>query len=186
MSDTSVQRSSSVERLLAWGAAWDQRLLEAAYFRRGSRASAFLMWLVAKSGDGPLYAAICLVLLLLDAPGAGTLWRCAWIAFAFERALYFGLKYGIRRARPYNKLPHIRRSITPLDQYSFPSGHSAAACVMATLLSSVYPAVTLPGYLWAVSVAYSRVYHGIHFPVDVVCGLLLGFGCGWLGIWLGA
>jgi undecaprenyl-diphosphatase len=59
--------------------------------------------------------------------------------------------------------------------FSFPSNHAANMFAGATFLRSCYPALTIPLYLIATTVAYSRVYVGVHYPLDVLVGGILGF-----------
>ena len=67
--------------------------------------------------------------------------------------------------------------------YSFPSGHTSAAFSTATSLSLAFPKwyVIAPGYLWASSVAYGRMYQGVHYPSDVLIGAFVGAGTAVLG-----
>jgi undecaprenyl-diphosphatase len=62
-------------------------------------------------------------------------------------------------------------------QYGFVSSHAANAFSLATifaLLGKHYKALPILIYLWAILVGYSRVYCGVHYPLDVVAGALLG------------
>jgi undecaprenyl-diphosphatase len=58
--------------------------------------------------------------------------------------------------------------------WSFPSGHSAAACAGAWLLNHTFPRFWGVRYLVAGMVAFSRIYLGDHYPGDVASGSLLG------------
>ena len=61
----------------------------------------------------------------------------------------------------------------PLD-HSFPSGHAATSFACATVLAFAAPRLAVPLYLLAVAIAYSRVYVGVHYPIDVLGGAILG------------
>lgn len=91
------------------------------------------------------------------------------------------LKYSIDRRRPYETYPDI---IGKSDEGgpSFPSGHTSAAFATATSLSLAYPKwyVIVPSYLWASTVGYSRMHLGVHYPSDVLGGMILGTGSAWV------
>jgi membrane-associated phospholipid phosphatase len=81
-----------------------------------------------------------------------------------------------RRRRPdraaYN-VPIARQVAMPAST-SFPSGHAASASAFATGVLHELPTVGIPLHAAAAVVAYSRVHTGVHYPMDVVVGSLLG------------
>lgn len=92
-----------------------------------------------------------------------------------------GTKRIIQRERPFDKYTFIVKR----DEgggYSFPSGHTSAAFYTATSLSILYPKwyVIVPSYLWASSVAWARMYQGVHYPTDVLAGAVVGAGSAWV------
>ena len=95
-------------------------------------------------------------------------------AYLVELPLYFILKNLIRRPRPCHALVGGSASLEPADKFSLPSGHTAAAFVMATSIYFIYPEFIYFAALWAISVGCSRVILGVHYPLDILAGALLG------------
>ena len=87
------------------------------------------------------------------------------------------LKLLVKRPRPFKTY----KFITAKDRVgpnSFPSNHTAFAFSTATSLSLAFPKwyVIGPAYLFAGLAAYSRMYLGVHFPIDVLGGVVIGIG----------
>lgn len=105
---------------------------------------------MSKTGDGQLY--ILVIALLYWHEGArSTLLQAILLAFAVERPVYFVLKNGFKRNRPEAALKNFHSFITPSDKFSFPSGHTSAAFMMATLLGHFFPFLLhhcAPGQGW--------------------------------------
>ena len=107
-------------------------------------------------------------------------------SFLTAGALMEGLKYSIRRPRPYLGYPDDLIPVKTTIGYSFPSGHTSLTFAVATSLSLCYSKwyVVVPSFLWAGSVAFSRLYLGVHYPSDVLTGVLVGTLSGFVGHWL--
>ena len=89
-----------------------------------------------------------------------------------------GLAYEIRQAIDRRRPPLVYPEPKPLvhlpHQPSFPSGHSATAFACATVIAWASPRLRVPAFALAAAIAWSRVYVGVHWPLDVLGGAALG------------
>ncbi|EOI6603510.1 phosphatase PAP2 family protein [Vibrio parahaemolyticus] len=137
---------------------------------------------VSHSGDGHLYVVLGLLAWYLDKEHGSWFMLAGLLAFAVELPIYWTLKNSFKRRRPEELSALLPAFITPSDRYSLPSGHTAAAFVMATLINHYYPEFGYAAFFWASLIGTARILLGVHFFTDVIIGALLGSACGALAI----
>lgn len=88
------------------------------------------------------------------------------------------------RIRPYdvNEVMRALLLVAPLDDGSFPSGHTLASFEVATVLMIRDKRFGIPALVLAVLIAFSRLYLYVHYPTDVLCAIVLGIVFGILGV----
>jgi undecaprenyl-diphosphatase len=149
-----------------------------------------LLWarlcrLLSRTADGFGYPLLGLALWFWGGEQGSLFALTLALAFALERPLYLVLKKGLKRNRPANALPDYQSFIIPSDQFSFPSGHTSGAFVVATALLLFYPQFAAPAFAWGAMVGVSRVTLGVHFPTDTLAGATMGTALTLIaGFWL--
>jgi undecaprenyl-diphosphatase len=97
-------------------------------------------------------------------------------------------KYGIQRLRPcYDmEVSELMRLVKAScgGKFGYFSAHAAnsfsVAIFITILLRSKYAQIGIFLVVWAIFIAYSRIYIGVHFPLDVLSGVLIGSLFGWI------
>jgi undecaprenyl-diphosphatase len=121
---------------------------------------------------GAIWLALAIVLSLVRRRADVFAWTltAAFVAWITVQ----GLKAAVARGRPDIDLLVARPHTS-----SFPSGHAATSFACATVLGAFLPRWRVPFYGLAALIAWSRLYVGVHFPLDVIAGvswgLLVGF-----------
>jgi len=142
-----------------------------------------LMKLLTHLGDGPLWVILAFILFIVDSHGTVIVVNLA-MAFAIELSIYKLSKSLLPRLRPYASVPRVSGLVVPPDEYSFPSGHTAAAFVMVTVLSAFAPLLSMLLLPLAIGIGFSRMYLGVHYPTDVLAGAALGLMSGKVSLWI--
>ena len=90
-------------------------------------------------------------------------------------AIYKWLKGKTLRPRPCDLHPAILRGTAPLDEFSFPSGHTLHAVAFTAVALAYFPGLAPVLLPFACLVALSRVILGLHYPTDVLAGAAIGY-----------
>jgi undecaprenyl-diphosphatase len=121
--------------------------------------------------DGAVWLVLALLLALL--------WRKPRLAVAVALAdLVADLTTTALQALIGRRRPDVPTLVSRPHSYSFPSGHAATSFACAVVLGSFVPRLRVPALLLAAAIAWSRLYVGVHYPLDVAAGALYGAAVG--------
>lgn len=87
------------------------------------------------------------------------------------------LKPWVGRLRPCKTLDSLNVLVNCSSGWSFPSGHATNSFAQAVLWSVRYPRLGYFAYPLAAVIALSRIFVGVHYPLDVLTGAILGSAC---------
>lgn len=130
--------------------------------------------------------------LLLAIVLSGLSWRRPLLAartgatILVAEAVSGGAKDWLDRDRPPLRDPEPEPLVSLPETSSFPSGHATVAFACATVLALAVPRLRWPLFALAAVIAFSRVYVGVHYPLDVVAGAALGVLIGFVVRYSGA
>ena len=152
-----------------------------------------IMIFITHTGDyGILCIAVAFILILI--PKTRILGHLTGFSIGIEFIINNVLiKNLVARIRPYEVIEDLILMIEPQPDYSFPSGHTGVTFAFAGVMlyaliygidgglskTKGYRLATLGTLLYAVLLAFSRLYVGVHYPTDVLGGLFIGLisGC---------
>lgn len=161
---------------------WDAAFCLTIFRLNGKRTLDAVMRAASRLGDGPFYGLLALAVLIFQPALARWVIPALALAFAIELPVQKLVKHGLRRPRPCHAIPEITNLIRLPDAFSFPSGHTAGAFIVASVMARAFPQVSAALYALAALVGLSRVYNGVHYPGDVLMGFLLGLSSAQLAL----
>jgi undecaprenyl-diphosphatase len=129
---------------------------------------------ISRLGDGVFWYSLMAVLPIVGGWRGGRASAHLAVTGLASLAIYRLLKRHIRRPRPYASHHGIIARIPPLDQFSFPSGHTLHAVAFTAIACAWYPSLALLLVPFSILVALSRVVLGLHYPSDVAAALAIG------------
>ena len=129
---------------------------------------------ISRLGDGVFWYSLMALMLFVDQAHA-FLPVCHMAAAGLLGTLiYKWLKVRTLRPRPFNVHQQISLRRIPLDQFSFPSGHTLHAVIFSMVAIHYYPMLSFGLIPFTILIGLSRPILGLHYPSDVLVGALIG------------
>lgn len=144
----------------------------------------FLMPIITNFGSIVVWVIICLLIYIFGGEFGRKVALLGLFALFLTNVIVVVLKYLISEPRPFLTLPNVDLLVRA-NGSSFPSGHTASSFATAVLIGLKYHVksqgkkywLIYPLIIFAVMVGFSRIYVGVHYPFDVICGAIIGTIC---------
>ena len=134
-----------------------------------------VMKFITHLGDaGWIWIALAIVFLLVKKMRrTGMLMACSLVGSLIVNNLI--LKNLVARTRPYEAVDGLQRIIEAQRDLSFPSGHTGSSFAAAVVIFLMCPRkIWVPALILAFLIMFSRLYVGVHYPTDVLAGMITG------------
>ena len=132
---------------------------------------------------------ILLCILLLFFKSTRKMGICGIVGLLFSGLIVnVFLKNYVARIRPYEQFQDIILLLEAQKDFSFPSGHASSSFAVAVAIWKMCDHkqrwIGILSMILAVLIAWSRLYVGVHFPSDVICGIIIGILCACIAVHL--
>ncbi len=153
----------------------------------------FLMPAITNFGSFIAMIIVCILMYIFGGENTRKVALIGLAALLLANVAVYLLKIIVAEPRPFLVLPNVIQLVSVGESYGFPSGHAAssfAACMVIGLKYRLHIKgktyrVLYPILAFASVIAFSRVYVGVHYPLDVIFGAILGIVSALLVIYLG-
>jgi undecaprenyl-diphosphatase len=125
---------------------------------------------------GTIWILLGAVIVLRQPRLAPMLWQIVLAIIVAQIAVDHVLKPLVARTRPFDAIVDVRVLGRHPTTFSFPSGHAASSIAGAYIVSLMMPRHRWLPWVLAIGIAFSRIYIGVHYPLDVIGGALAGWG----------
>lgn len=142
---------------------------------RSAPMDALAVFLTWAGRAGLIFALMAILRGALNKKLAMAAWQVVLAALLATLVSNSVLKPMVDRPRPFLANPALEVVGTPPASESFPSGHAAGSVAGALVLASTWPQARVALWILAGAVAASRVYLGVHYPTDVLGGVVVGW-----------
>lgn len=160
---------------------WEREFLDWLQTLHTPALDAVMVFITRLGNGGVIWIVLAAVLLLIPK----TRWNGMLLAAAMLANVVLCnliLKNLVRRPRPYADNPAVQLLVAELRDYSFPSGHTAIAfAVVTALFLAGRKKMWIPSLVLALLIAFSRMYLYVHFPTDILGGMVTGICAGAIG-----
>ncbi|MBZ2174226.1 phosphatase PAP2 family protein [Schnuerera sp. xch1] len=157
---------------------FDEKLIKLINDKMKSKFLDKVMLRITNLGSVMFIFPFIFVLIILGNKEARTIGTQSAITLCISQTITYSLKSLLSRERPYNILKNLNTFGIILKDYSFPSGHTSASFSVATIIVLNIPELSLFAISIAFLIGISRIYLGVHYPTDVVAGIIIGVGSG--------
>jgi len=142
----------------------------------------FIMPLITNFGSIIAWVVICGLLFVFGGVKGKKVAVLGLVALFVSNAIVYSLKFIIAEPRPFLTLPNVDLLVYENGSYSFPSGHTASSFAAAVVIGLKYKfnfrgksyGLIYPLLAFAGVIGFSRIYVGVHYPLDVAFGALIG------------